>query len=122
MAQHPSPAQWRRSSADVVATVVLFVVEFAASLYFFVLSLPPAWLLFMPTCSDCPAFSNLLVVGVAVMWGGIAITLVITAAGVGMAGARRRRMWVWPALGLVLLVSSFLLGFAVMYAALPAKG
>ena len=48
-----------------------------------------------------------------VTWGGIALSLLPASVGVTLAAVRRSIMWVWPALGLVIVVGSFIAGAAL---------
>jgi hypothetical protein len=48
----PQPALRRRSTADVVATVILFLTQAVLSVLSFIAGMGPALWLMMPVCSD----------------------------------------------------------------------
>ncbi|MDP7735775.1 hypothetical protein [Mycobacterium paragordonae] len=128
MTQQPVPprAVWRRSSADVVFTVVLFVAQFVASALAFVGALGPAMWLMLPGCSDncdnaaVDHFYGGVTTGVAVVAGGIVAGLLLAVIGSVIAGIRRSVMCVWPGLGLTVVGLTFLVALWLWLDAVPA--
>ena len=45
-----------------------------------------------------------------VAWGGVAVAVVVAAAGIVVAAVRGRVMWIWPTLALLLIVAALLIG------------
>jgi hypothetical protein len=48
--------------------------------------------------------------GYPVTWGGVAIATIVAIGGVVVAAGRGRIMWVWPAIALVLIAVTFVIG------------
>ncbi|OBF99695.1 hypothetical protein A5773_06945 [Mycobacterium sp. 852014-52450_SCH5900713] len=116
MIQFPPPAPWRRPTADIVATVLLFVAELAFSAVSVALALLSSVWLMLPICSDncdSPAVTHFVhrtFAGTVVIVGGIALALLVSCVGALVAGTQGRAgMWKWPALGLVIGVVSVLI-------------
>ncbi|MCV7005542.1 hypothetical protein [Mycobacterium gordonae] len=119
-------AVWRRSSTDVVFTVVLFVTQFVASALSFVGALGPAMWLMLPGCSDnCDSaavdhFYGDVTTGVAVVAGGIVAGLLVAVIGSVVAGIRRSVMWIWPGLGVAVVVLTFVVALSLWLDAVPS--
>jgi cell division protein FtsW (lipid II flippase) len=45
-----------------------------------------------------------------VTWGGVAVAVIVAAAGIIVAAVRGRIIWIWPTLALVLIVAALLIG------------
>src|ERR1700743_143511 len=93
--QHPHLApQQQRSTADVIATVVLLVLAAGAA----IASLWVSLFFAMATDPCGPDNCNTAAVTWAyvVSWGGVGVAAVIGIAGTVVAAARKRVMWVWP--------------------------
>jgi hypothetical protein len=105
--QYPVDAPQRRSTADVVATVVTFTLAALAA------SLSLVFSFFFGMVTDgCGNDCNTAPLDwvYPVTWGGIAIAAVVAVGGVVIAARRGRVMWVWPTLALVLMVVTFVIG------------
>jgi hypothetical protein len=109
-----APAVRKRSTADIVATVLLCVLQLVASvLAGFAALLPSMWLM-LPICGDnCGSaevthFVDKTVDGVVVIVCGVVLAFLLTAVGMVVAGVRRKLMWIWPALGVAMIVVFFL--------------
>jgi hypothetical protein len=112
----PFPGHWapsrHRSTADIVVTSVLLALQLPACLVAF-------WLSAFFAMADCRTECNTVYADLIypVTWGGIAVSLLLASVGVILAAVRRSIMWVWPALGLVIVVGSFIAGAALTEAA-----
>lgn len=121
------PIPWRRSTADVVLTVVLFIAQFVASGLAVVGALGPAVWLLLPGCSDnCDSsgvehFYSQTGFGVAVVAGGIVIALLLAATGSVIAGIRHSVMCIWPAAGLTVVAVSFVVAVSLWLDAVPTS-
>lgn len=121
----PAPQRARRSSTDVVLTVVLFVAQFAASALSFIGALGPAMWLMLPGCSDnCDSagvehFYSQTGFGIAVVAGGIIAGLLVAVIGSVTAGIRRSVMCLWPALGLTIVGVTFVAALFIWLNAVP---
>jgi hypothetical protein len=76
--------------------------------------LPSMWLM-LPICGDnCGSaevthFVDKMVDGVVVILCGVVLAFLLTTIGIVVSGVRRKLMWIWPALGLALVVVFFLI-------------
>lgn len=118
----PAPAESaRRATADIVATVVLFAAQLVLLCAVAVLSLFAAgvsvllylWeqLVLAGCTSTCPEPTDWSHGSgtIAVIVGGFALAVVVSVGGTIFAAVRHRIMWIWPAIGLVILAGDFLL-------------
>ena len=103
-AQHPDfpPQQKQRSTADVIATVATLLLAVIAG----VLSL--SFSMFFAMAAD-PCGSNNCnteAIGWAylITWGGVGVAAIVAIGGTLFAALRRRLMWVWPTVALVLII------------------
>ena len=110
-----APAVRKRSTADIVATVLLCVLQLVASvLAGFAALLPSMWLM-LPICGDnCGSaevthFVDKTVDGVVVILCGVVLAFLLTTIGMVVSGVRRMLMWIWPALGVAMVVVFFLI-------------
>ncbi|WP_142245528.1 hypothetical protein [Mycobacterium sp. IS-836] len=96
-----------RSTADVVATVIMLTVAATTAS----LSLLISFFFAMATdaCGDNCNTAALDWV-YPVTWGGIAIGAIVAIAGVAVAANRGRVMWVWPTIAVALIVVTFVIG------------
>jgi hypothetical protein len=75
--------------------------------------LPSMWLM-LPICADnCGSaevahFVDKTVDGVVVILCGVVIAFLLTTIGMVVSALRRKLMWIWPALGLAMVVVFFL--------------
>jgi hypothetical protein len=116
MPEQPNPRVWgparRRSTGDIVATVVLFLGQLAASALVFVPALLGST---MATCgANCDRSEMTRVVhstwtGALIMVSGVGIALLVAACGTLVSGLRGTLMWKWPALGLAIVLVCFLI-------------
>jgi hypothetical protein len=96
-----------RSTADTVATVILFVLAAIAG----ALSITYSFLFAMATdsCSDnCD--TSALNWAYVVTWGGVGLAAIVAVAGIIIAAGRKRVMWVWPTAALVLIIVAVVIG------------
>jgi len=107
----------RRRSGDVVATAVLGALLAVAALVGLYLSL--FFVMATDSCgiNDCTEW--LLVAAYGVAWGGIGVAALGALLGVLMASRRGTWMWIWPAVGLV-LVPAAVTGGALLASAVVA--
>ncbi|OBI40612.1 hypothetical protein A5707_09370 [Mycobacterium kyorinense] len=116
----------RRSAADTIATVVLFTALLMASVLSVAVSLVPSLWMMMPICSDnCDTpeiarFDHRVMGGVTVIWVGAAVAVLLAGIGAIVAGVRRWVMWIWPAIGLVIVVVCFVVAGFMWLDALPS--
>lgn len=117
--QHPHlpTQQKRRSTADIVATVVLLLIAATAG----VLSL--CFSMFFAMAADpCGSINcNTGAIGWAygVTWGGVGIAAVIAIGGTFIGAARHRIMWVWPTVALVLIVAAVGIAMVLLNSVVP---
>ncbi len=109
-----APAVRKRSTADIVATVLLCVLQVVASvLAGFAALLPSMWLM-LPICSyNCGSasvthFVDKTVDGIVVILCGVVLAFLLTTTGMVVSGLRRTLMWIWPAMGVAMVVVFFL--------------
>jgi uncharacterized BrkB/YihY/UPF0761 family membrane protein len=109
-AQHPDfPTQQKqRSTADVIATVATLLLAVIAG----VLSL--SFSIFFPMAAD-PCGSNncntdAIGWGYLVTWVGVGLAAIVAIGGTLFAALRRRLMWVWPTVALVLIIVATVIG------------
>lgn len=116
-AQHPETTQ--RSSADTIATVILFVLAAIAG----TLSVSFSFFFAMATDSCAPntCDTSALDWAYVVTWGGVGIAAVLAVGGVIVAASRRRVMWVWPAAALVLIVVAVVTGALLADSVVPHR-
>jgi hypothetical protein len=103
----PVPAPKRRSPVDITITSVVFAIAVLAALGSLWLSL-----LFAMATDSCEAQCNFGVLGAAylVTWGGVSIAAIVAIVGTFVAVVRGKILWIWPTLGLALIVVSFVVG------------
>ncbi|WP_322857975.1 hypothetical protein [Mycobacterium shigaense] len=116
MTHQPPPAAGfavparKRPTADIVATVLLFVGQLVASALAFLLALTRSSTLMLPICSDnCDTaevghFVHDTWTGALILVSGMGVALLVAACGTLVSGLRGTLMWKWPAIGLVLVV------------------
>lgn len=110
----PTPSLRRvrapHSTIDIVITAVMSVLAGVAGLASFYYSL------FFPMATDAcetPALDAALDRAYFLVWGGIAIA-VMMAAGLIIAAVRGRVMWIWPTLALGLIVITLVIGVHII--------
>lgn len=106
--------------------MVLFTALLMASVLSVAVSLVPSLWMMMPICSDnCDSpdiarFDHRVMGGVAVLWAGVAGAVLLAGIGAIVAGVRRRVMWIWPAVALVIVVVCFAVAGFMWLDALPS--
>lgn len=113
----PSGPHPHRSVADRLATVVLAamaVLATLASLFF-----SPFFVMATDSCGHQNCRDSLITWAYVVTWGGVALAAVVGVAGMIAAARRHTRMWVWPALALLLVVVTFVIGAQLASSAAP---
>ncbi len=104
-----------RSPADRVGSVVagvLALLAAAASLFF-----SPFFVMTTDACGHDNCRDPLITWAYVVTWAGVALAAVVGVAGMVVAARRRTVMWVWPALALLLVVATFVIGAQLASAA-----
>ena len=67
--------------------------------------------------NDCDGSTVAWAYGVT--WGGVVVAAVVAVGGMVYAARRKTLMWIWPALALVLVVATFILGSQLASSAAP---
>jgi hypothetical protein len=110
--QYPQNAPPRRpfSTVDLVLTPLLGVALLLGSAATFAFS----GFAVMATdgCGGTPERCDFSTINTAyvVAWGGIALALVVGVLGIIIAAVKRKPMFIWPAVGLVILVAAAVIG------------
>jgi hypothetical protein len=108
--QYPYPPVYRprrHSVVDITITSIMSAVAGIAALGSLGFSL------FFAMASDsCGEQCNYAALNAAylVTWGGVAVAVIVAAAGIIVAAVRGRMMWIWPTLALVLIAVALLIG------------
>lgn len=113
----PAASQTHRSAADRVASIVLSLLTAlatAVSLFF-----SPFFVMATDSCGHNNCRDSLVTWAYVVTWGGVALGVVVAVAGMITAARRRTAMWVWPALALLLVVVTFVIGAQLASSAAP---
>ncbi|WP_216639704.1 hypothetical protein [Mycobacterium sp. 1164966.3] len=116
----------KRSTADTVATVILFTLLLLAIGLSVAVSLLPSLSMMMPICSDncdSPEITRLdhqVKSGVAMIWIAAIVAVLVAGTGTVVAGVRRWVMWIWPTLGLAIVVVSFVIAGFTWLDAIPS--
>ena len=106
----PLPAAARaHSTADIVATALLSTALAMGSLFAGYVSL----FAFGMSTDGCFERCREEYVGdaYAAAWGGIGLALLVTLIGVVWAGTKRKPMFIWPLLGIGIVVAGFVVAF-----------
>jgi cytochrome bd-type quinol oxidase subunit 2 len=106
-----------RSTADRVASVVLAALAVLAAVVSLIVS--PFFVMSTDACGHDDCRDSLVVWADAVTWGGVAVAAVVGVAGMIAAARRRTVMWVWPALALLVVVTTFVIGAELASSAAP---
>ena len=106
-----------RSPADRVASVVLTVLAVLAGSASLLIS--PFFVMSTDACGHENCRDSLVTWAYVVTWGGLALAAVVGIGGMIAAARRKTRMWVWPALALLLVVGSFAVGATLASSAAP---
>ncbi len=106
-----------RSPADRVATVVLVTMTVMATLVSLFFS--PFFVMATDSCGHDNCRDSMVTWAYAVTWGGVAVAAVVAVVGMIAAARRRTTMWVWPALALLLVVATFVIGAQLASSAAP---
>jgi uncharacterized BrkB/YihY/UPF0761 family membrane protein len=113
----PSEPAPHRSPADRVASVIaaaLALLAAAASLFF-----SPFFVMTTDACGHDDCRDPLVTWAYVVTWTGVGLAAVVGIGGMLLAARRRTVMWVWPALALLLVVATFVIGAQLASAAGP---
>lgn len=109
--------QFHRSAADRLASVIaslLAVLAGLSSLFF-----SPFFVMSTDACGHDNCRDSLVLWAYAVTWGGLGLALLVAALGMIRAARRHTTMWVWPAVALLLVVATFVIGSQLASAAAP---
>ncbi|SPM32426.1 hypothetical protein BN1232_01573 [Mycobacterium rhizamassiliense] len=98
----------QRSTADIIATIVAFVLAVAVGVLS--LSFSPLFVMATDPCSNNNCDTTALTWAYVVAWGGLAVAAIVAIGGTVFAAIRQRVMWVWPAAGLALIAVTFIIG------------
>lgn len=107
----------QRSTADAVATVIMFVLASIAG----ALSVSFSFFFVMATdsCSGNNCDTSALDWAYLVTWGGVGLAAAIAVGGIIIAAARKRVMWVWPTIALVLIIVAVVVGAQLANSVVP---
>jgi hypothetical protein len=113
-AQHPAaptyPPVYRPRRHSVVDITITSILSAVAG----ITALGSLWfsLLFAMATDSCGKQCNYAALNAAylVMWGGVAVAVIVAAAGTIVAAVRGRVMWIWPTLALGLIVAALVIG------------
>ncbi len=107
-----------RSIADRLATIAMSVLAALAALVSLFVS--PFFGMTTNACdpNDCDGSTAAWAYGVT--WGGVVVAAAVAVAGMIYAARRKTPMWFWPALALVLVVGTFVLGSQLASSVAPA--
>jgi hypothetical protein len=107
----------QRSTRDTVATVIMFVLASIAG----VLSVSYSFFFVMATdsCTGHDCDTSALDWAYAVTWGGVGVAALIAIGGIIIAAARKRVMWVWPTIALVLIIVAVAVGSQLANSVVP---
>jgi len=106
-----------RSTADRVATVVLATLAILAALISLFFS--PFFVMATDACGHDDCRDSLVVWAYAVTWGGVAVAAGVAVVGMIAAARRRTAMWIWPALSVALVITTFVIGAELASSAAP---
>ena len=118
MTTPPGPSAHHRPAADRVATVVLTALALLATVVSLFFS--PFFVMATDSCGHTDCRDSLITWAYVVTWGGVAVAAVVALGGMIAAARRHTRMWVWPALALLLVVVTFVIGAQLASSAAPA--
>ncbi|WAJ46536.1 hypothetical protein OK015_08790 [Mycobacterium sp. Aquia_216] len=112
-----APQTNQRSKADTVATIILFVLAAIAG----VLSVSYSFFFVMATdsCTGKNCDTSALDWAYAVTWGGVGIAAIVAVGGIIIAAARKRIMWVWPTIALLLIIVAVAIGAQLANSVVP---
>jgi hypothetical protein len=104
----------RTNTANIVATVIFFVLLAGAA--FFAVLLSAFFVMASDSCGATGVTCNTdwIVYAYIVVWGGVALALVGATVGTIIGGLRHRATWMWPLIGIGVVVVSFIGGFIVL--------
>ena len=107
----------QRSTTDTVATIILFVIAAIAG----ALSITYSFVFAMATdaCAGRTCDTSALDWAYVVTWGGVGLAAIIAVAGVILAAARKRVMWVWPTVALVVIIVAVAVGALLADSVVP---
>lgn len=113
----PTGPTGHRSPADRVATVVLATLTVLATLVS--LFFAPFFVMATDSCGHDNCRDSLVTWAYAVTWGGVAVAAVVAVVGMIAAARRGTAMWFWPALALLLVIATFVIGAELASYAAP---
>lgn len=97
-----------RSALDRLGSVVMSVLALLAALVSLFAS--PFFVMSTDACGPDDCRDSAITWAYVVTWGGVGLAAVVAVAGMVYAARRRTLMWAWPALALVLVVVTFVIG------------
>ena len=108
------PPTSRTNTTNVVLTVIFFVLLAGAA--FVAVLLSAFFVMASDSCGATAVTCNTdwIVYAYIVVWGGVALALVGATVGTILGGLRHRATWMWPLIGIVVVVASFIAGFIVL--------
>jgi hypothetical protein len=117
---HPSgrPPVRRHSTADIVFTAVMCVLTAVAALGSVWFSL--SFVMATDSCFADKCDTSRLMWAYLVTWGGAGAAVLLAVVGTVIAANRATRMWVWPTLGLFLVIAALAGGAQVAASLIPA--
>ncbi|MGB6515353.1 MAG: hypothetical protein WBF57_20710 [Mycobacterium sp.] len=108
--QYPYPPVYRPRRHSVVDITITSIVSAVAR----IAALGSLWfsLFFAMATDSCGEQCNYAALSAAylVTWGGVAVAVIVAAAGIIVAAVRGRMMWIWPTLALVLIAVALFIG------------
>ncbi|WAC90381.1 hypothetical protein [Mycobacterium sp. Aquia_213] len=112
-----APQTIQRSKSDTIATVIMFVLAAIAG----VVSVSFSFFFVMATdsCTGKNCDTSALDWAYAVTWGGVGIAAIVAVGGIIVAAARKRVMWVWPTIALVLIIVAVVIGALLANSVVP---
>ena len=116
MTSAPAP-HFHRSPADRVASIVMSVLAVAAGLVSAFFS--PFFVMATDACGHNDCRDELVTWAYVVTWGGLALAAIVGVVGMVVAARRKTAMWIWPALALFLVVTTFVIGAQLASSAAP---
>jgi hypothetical protein len=104
----------RPGAGNLVATILLFALLLGAGLLAVVLS--GFFVMGTDSCSvtDAGCNTDALFYAVVATWGGVALAVVGATVGTIVSGLRHRSTWLWPLIGLAVVLVSFVGGLVLV--------
>ena len=113
----PEGLHTHRPAADRLATIVMAALGALAALVSLFVS--PFFGMTTNACDPNDCDGSTIAWAYGVTWGGVVVAAVVAVGGMVYAARRKTLMWIWPALALVLVVATFILGSQLASSAAP---